>query len=154
MIPRVTATGESAHASDDSGGLVLVLNSGSSSVKFAVLAPASGERVMAGMAEKVGTPETELRIRRYPDRIVTEQLPEGSHRAVISRILDHLPQAGSETAEDGGPAPGQARLASAGHRVVQMCAAEAGLHQRIVPSAPGSSGRRELYMNSARGWVP
>jgi len=112
----MTAAGESAHSPDDSGGLVLVLNSGSSSVKFAVLAPASGERVLAGMAEKVGTPETELRIRRHPDDVVTERLREGSFQAVISRILDHLPESGLGTAEDG--APGQAHLVGAGHRVV------------------------------------
>jgi len=112
----MTAAGESAHSPDDSGGLVLVLNSGSSSVKFAVLAPASGERVLAGMAEKVGRPETELRIRRHPDDVVTERLREGSFQAVISRILDHLPEAGLGTGEDG--APGQAHLVGAGHRVV------------------------------------
>lgn len=89
--------GETAHNSGDSSGLVLVLNSGSSSVKFAVLAPTSGERVLAGMAEKVGTPETELRIRRNPDHVVSERLPGGSYRVVISRILGHLPEAGLGT---------------------------------------------------------
>ena len=39
-----------------SGGLVLVLNSGSSSVKFALLTPDTGERVLGGLAEQVGTP--------------------------------------------------------------------------------------------------
>lgn len=124
----MTATGESAPGSQDSGGLVLVLNSGSSSVKFAVLSPVSGERVLAGVADKVGTLETELRIRRYPEHEVTEQLHEGSYRAIISRILDHLPEVG--LAAPGGRAPGdrasggrasgpgQARLAGAGHRVV------------------------------------
>jgi len=115
-IPRMTATGGSAQGAHGSGGLVLVLNSGSASVKFAVLAPASGERVLAGMADRVGTPETELRVRRYPDHVITEQLPDGSYRAVISRILGHLPEAGLGTAGDGGPGPG--RLAGAGHRVV------------------------------------
>jgi acetate kinase len=109
---------ETVHGSSDAGGLVLVLNSGSSSVKFAVLAPASGERVLTGMAERVGTPETELRIRRDPDHVVSEQLPEGSYRAVISRILDHLPAAGLGAAGDGAPGPGRAHLAGAGHRVV------------------------------------
>jgi len=109
----MTAAGESAHSPDDSGGLVLVLNSGSSSVKFALLALASGERVLAGMAEKVGTPGTELRIRRYPDHVVTDRLPEGSYQAVISRILDCLPGPGS-----GASGPGQAPLIGAGHRVV------------------------------------
>jgi len=92
---------------------VLVLNSGSSSVKFALLAPASGERTMAGIAEKVGTPGAELRIQRYPDHVVTEQLPEGHYQAVISRILDCLPGPGS-----GASGPGQAPLIGAGHRVV------------------------------------
>src|SRR5215469_14556392 len=101
----MTATAESGRGSSGPAGLVLVLNSGSSSVKFAVLVPASGERVLAGMAEKVGTPETELRIRRYPDDAVTERLPEGSYRAVISRVLDHLPEAGLAAAGDGAPGP-------------------------------------------------
>src|SRR5215469_11403675 len=114
----MTATGESAHGSNDSGGLVLVLNSGSSSVKFAVLSPVSGERVLAGMADKVGTPETELLIQRYPGHAVTERLPEGGYPAIISRILDHLPEAGLPAAGDSASGPGQAHLVGAGHRVV------------------------------------
>jgi acetate kinase len=114
----MTATGESAHGAHDSGGLVLVLNSGSSSVKFAVLSPISGERVLAGMADEVGTPETELRIQRYAEHAVTEQLPEGSYPAVISRILDHLPEVGLAAPGDKASAPGQAHLTGAGHRVV------------------------------------
>ena len=106
--------GESLRGSGGAGGLVLVLNSGSSSVKFALLAPASGERILAGIAEKVGTPEAELQIRRYPDPVVTEQLPEGSYQAVISRILGHLPDAGLETAADGA----SGHLIGAGHRLV------------------------------------
>jgi len=85
-----------------SDGLVLVLNSGSSSVKFALLHPGTGERVLGGLAEKVGTPDAVLRIGQQPG----QPLPEGSHRAVISRILDHLADTG------------QADLAGAGHRVV------------------------------------
>jgi acetate kinase len=106
--------GETVHGPGGSGGLVLVLNSGSSSVKFAVLAPASGERALSGMAEKVGTPEAELEIRRYPDHVATEQLAEGSYQAVISRILGHLPEAGLGTSGDGA----SGHLVGAGHRVV------------------------------------
>jgi acetate kinase len=87
-------------------GPVLVLNSGSSSVKFAVLDPASGERALSGLAEEVGTPEAVLRIRRDGNAATTERLPGGDHRAVISRILDHLDDAGM-------PHP-----VGAGHRVV------------------------------------
>ena len=108
-IPRVAATGNSAGQTGSSAGqpgsngqtgsngpgdLVLVLNSGSSSVKFAVLSPDSGDRVLDGMAEKVGMPEAGLRVRRHPAGAVEETLPEGSYHAVISRILDHLADIG------------------------------------------------------------
>ena len=58
----MTGTGERASQPGDSG-LVLVLNSGSSSVKFALVHPGSGQRVTDGLAERVGTPEAVLRIR-------------------------------------------------------------------------------------------
>ncbi len=90
----------------DSGGMVLVLNSGSSSVKFALVHPETGERVLGGLANKVGTPEAVLRIRRDGGNAVDERLADGSRRAVIAGILDRL--AGI----------GHADLASAGHRVV------------------------------------
>jgi acetate kinase len=108
----VTATGDST-GQPDADGLVLVLNSGSSSVKFALLVPGSGERVLGGMAENVGTPEAVLRIRRHSHDAVEERLPGGSHQDIISRILDRLPDTGH-----GAAGHGQAQLAGAGHRVV------------------------------------
>ena len=90
-----------------SGRLVLVLNSGSSSVKFALLDPETGERLMAGMGERLGTPEAVLRVQQFPAAAVEERLPEGSHRAVVTRVLDRL-AAGH---------PG-VHLLGAGHRVV------------------------------------
>ncbi len=45
-------------------GLVLVLNSGSSSVKFALLDPGSGQRVLDGMADE------ELMIARDTARLI------------------------------------------------------------------------------------
>ncbi len=101
-IPSVATSRNSL----DSGRLVLVLNSGSSSVKFAVLSPDSGDRTLGGIAEKVGTPEAVLRIRLGSADPVEETLPDGSYHAVIARILDHLDDA----------RPG--KLIGAGHRVV------------------------------------
>ena len=98
------SAGESAGAGVS--GLVLVLNSGSSSVKFALVRPGTGERLLGGLAEEVGTPQAVLRIRGNQDDAAGEPLPGGSHRAVISRILGHLDDAG------------HADLAGAGHRVV------------------------------------
>jgi acetate kinase len=108
----MTGTGERASQPGDSG-LVLVLNSGSSSVKFALVHPGSGQRVTDGLAERVGTPEAVLRIRRSSGDIVTERLGDGSYRAIIARILGGLPEAGP------GPAGNdQGRLIGVGHRVV------------------------------------
>ena len=98
-----------------SGGLVLVLNSGSSSVKFALLTPDTGERVLGGLAEQVGTPEAGLRIRRYPGGdAVDEPLQDGSYQAVISRILDCVADTYTARAPGFSPAP----LIGVGHRVV------------------------------------
>ncbi|MDQ2874815.1 MAG: acetate kinase [Actinomycetota bacterium] len=89
-------------------GPVLVLNSGSSSVKFALLAPGSGERLMAGMGERLGTPEATLRVQRLPAGAVEERLPENTHQAVVARLLEHLADA----------MHGDVHLLGAGHRVV------------------------------------
>jgi acetate kinase len=91
-----------------SGDSVLVLNSGSSSVKFALLLPGTGERLMGGIGERLGTPEALLRIQSFPGEAVEEPLPGGTHRAVVARVLDHLAQAGHESVH----------LLGAGHRVV------------------------------------
>ena len=86
-------------------GLVLVLNSGSSSVKFALLDPGSGARVLGGQAEEVGTPEAVLHVQRGTGDPVTEKLTDGGYQAVMTRILGHLPSSGPD-------------LIGAGHRVV------------------------------------
>jgi acetate kinase len=43
-------------ATGDSASPVPVVNSGGSSVKFALLMPQSGERLMAGIGERLGEP--------------------------------------------------------------------------------------------------
>jgi acetate kinase len=57
--------------SPGSSGLVLVLNSGSSSVKYALVDPDTGERPLSGQAEKIGS-------------------SGGSYHDAITLILDHL----------------------------------------------------------------
>jgi acetate kinase len=87
-------------------GQVLVLNSGSATVKFALLTPESGERAFGGIADRIGTADAVLRISGHDGRQAEERLPGGDHRAAISRILDHLSETGAED------------LIGAGHRVV------------------------------------
>jgi acetate kinase len=103
-----TAASPGQAAAGRSGGLVLVLNSGSSSVKFALLLPGSGERLMEGIGERLSTPEALLRIQRFPAAAVEERLPDGTHQGVVARVLDHLAEAGHCGAH----------LLAAGHRVV------------------------------------
>jgi acetate kinase len=62
-------------ASPGSSGLVLVLNSGSSSVKYALVDPETGERPLSGQAENIGT-------------------SGGSYHDAITQILGHLDDKG------------------------------------------------------------
>jgi acetate kinase len=62
-------------ASPGSSGLVLVLNSGSSSVKYALVDPDTGERPLSGQAENIGT-------------------SGGSYHDAITQILGHLDDQG------------------------------------------------------------
>jgi acetate kinase len=89
-------------------GPVLVLNAGSSSLKFALVPPGSGERLMEGIGASLGTPEASLRVRWSPEATIEERLPEGTHRAVVARVLEQLEQAGYADGD----------LLGAGHRVV------------------------------------
>src|SRR5208283_5468967 len=107
MARMTTTSSPGESGADRSGRLVLVLNSGSSSVKFALLVPGTGERLMTGIGERLGTPEAVLRVQRLAAPAVEERLPGGGHRAVVARVLDRL------DAEYPG-----AQLLGAGHRVV------------------------------------
>jgi acetate kinase len=68
---------------------VLVLNCGSSSVKLALVDPTSGERRLTALAERVGTAEVTVRVRRGEDEEeVTAADP--SHRGVVGQLLTRL----------------------------------------------------------------
>jgi len=90
------------------GRLVLVFNAGSSSLKFALLLPGSGERLMGGIGERLGTPEASLRVQWFPAAATEERVPAGTHRTVTTRVLDLMAEAGHADVE----------LLGAGHRVV------------------------------------
>jgi acetate kinase len=94
-------------ATQPPGRAVLVLNSGSSSVKFALLTPDSGARLASGIGERLGTPGAVLRFRWEPAAAVPEPLPGGTHTDVVGRVLGKLSEAGDSGA-----------LLGAGHRVV------------------------------------
>jgi len=91
--------------SDTGGGHVLVVNAGSSSVKLAVLDPASGRRALTGLAERVGTPDASVRIDRDGGRS-TSTPDDPSHAGVIASLLALM------TDDE------RASLVAVGHRVV------------------------------------
>ena len=63
-----------------------MLNCGSSSVKFAVLDPTSGVVAVAGVAERLGTPEAEVRTARGA-KTATVRPPDPSPTAVTAAVL-------------------------------------------------------------------
>ena len=76
-----------------SGTAVLVLNCGSSSVKFALVEPSSGDKLVTGLAEKVGSRDAVLTVRRPgagADEKVTSRPADGSHAGVVAEVLDQL----------------------------------------------------------------
>lgn len=69
------------------GPSVLVVNSGSSSLKFALVDPATGRRQVEGLAERLGTDEATLRTRSGTADEVQRDLPGASHRAIVNDLL-------------------------------------------------------------------
>jgi acetate kinase len=85
---------------------ILVLNSGSSSLKFALVEPDTGARSLQGMAERIGTADAILRTRASgEDRVVA--LPSSDHVRAVGAVLEQLTLAGLHGEVEG-----------VGHRVV------------------------------------
>ena len=84
---------------------VLVLNSGSSSVKLAVVDPETGVRGTSASAERVGTPEVSVRV-RAGGRDDALRVDDTSHAGVLNALLETL---GAEVLDP---------VAAVGHRVV------------------------------------
>ena len=82
-----------------------MLNCGSSSVKFALVDPASGERSVSGLGERVGSDEASVRVRRGDDEHSSTP-QDTSHRGVVAHLLAGL------TREE------RATVSGVGHRVV------------------------------------
>src|SRR5487761_1472412 len=138
-IPAMPATAASRGQAADgrSGGLVLVLNSGSSSVKFALLLPGSGECLMAGIGARLGTPGALLRIRWLPAAAVEEPVPGGTHLAVVARVLDDLPGAGHRVVHGGERFTSSILVDDAVMKALRSLSHLALCPPRLVPAWPG-----------------
>jgi acetate kinase len=88
-----------------SGGFVLVLNCGSSSVKLALVDPVTGARRLTGLAERVGSSDAVVRLRRDTDE-ESSTPDDPSSRGALAHLLGSLTDAE------------RADLVGVGHRVV------------------------------------
>jgi acetate kinase len=69
---------------------ILVINSGSSSLKFSVLEVRSESVLASGIAERLGTTEALLKFSGADDKKIEEPLSNANHRAALRRVIDHL----------------------------------------------------------------
>lgn len=85
---------------------ILVLNCGSSSVKFAVIDTANGQELASGLGERLGSPKAQLRLSIGEDS-QSRDMPQARHTAVLRAVVAELDAANL-----------LAELAGIGHRVV------------------------------------
>ena len=89
---------------------VLVINSGSSSIKYRLVDPAAGTALASGLVERIG--EGAGRLVHTTDEGSTErEEPVPDHGEGLRRVLDLFTEAGPDLAEAG--------IVAVGHRVVQ-----------------------------------
>lgn len=67
--------------------LVLVVNCGSSSIKFALVNPEESEFVMEGLAERLGETEANLKWQINGTKESITLPPKADHKAALSHIL-------------------------------------------------------------------
>lgn len=68
---------------------ILVINCGSSSVKFAVINPESGACAIQGLAERLGTTQAQLNYQRE-QQPAHQVIGDGSHEAAIAAVIQVL----------------------------------------------------------------
>ncbi len=90
---------------------ILVINSGSSSIKFKLLDMENENQLAEGLLERVGLPEGRIKFKAGDEKIILEQ-PIPDHRTGLSFVLDAL------THPDYGPIESFDEIGAVGHRVV------------------------------------
>ena len=68
--------------------LILVLNCGSSSIKFAIIEPQSGDNWLTGLVQNIDAPLANIRYYDAKQVATTQDLPNISHKAALNLIID------------------------------------------------------------------
>lgn len=89
---------------------VLVINSGSSSVKYQLVDPVSGHNLASGIVERIGEPMGHIH-HRYSVKEVDINEPIPDHGTGLKMVLDLF--------DEVGPTLEEANIAAVGHRIVQ-----------------------------------
>lgn len=96
-------------ASSHAGAPVLVLNSGSSSLKYQLVIPATAEVLASGLVEKIGESHAAVSHRVFGERYDSEQ-PVADHGAALAVLEQQFAAHGPDLAAAG--------ICAVGHRVV------------------------------------
>ena len=89
---------------------VLVINSGSSSIKYQLIRPSDGETLASGLVERIGEAEGHL-VHKSGDVHVEESDPIADHGVGLRRVIELFGEVG--------PALDASGVMAVGHRVVQ-----------------------------------
>lgn len=89
--------------------LVLILNSGSSSIKFAIMNPENGEVFLSGLAEALGLPEARIKWKLDGNKGEQDLGAGAGHAQALNFVVENLLKAKPELSE---------ALVAIGHRVV------------------------------------
>lgn len=90
---------------------ILVINSGSSSIKFKLMDMENEDQLAEGLLERIGLPEGRIKFKTGEDTIILEE-PIPDHRKGLSFVLDAL------THPEYGPIDSYEEIGAVGHRVV------------------------------------
>ncbi len=71
---------------------ILVINCGSSSLKFSLIEPTSGQIIFSGLAEKLLTDKAKISFKQGEDKQTSPLLPPYDHQQAIALLVDYLTQ--------------------------------------------------------------
>lgn len=89
---------------------VLVINSGSSSIKYQLIDPTTGDAIAKGLVERIGESEGHIQ-HRHGDDVVDVNGPVADHEVGMREVLRLFDEVGPSLAE--------AHIVAVGHRIVQ-----------------------------------
>ena len=86
---------------------ILVLNSGSSSLKFAIIDPTSKRTIVSGLGDRIGQQSAEIKIKFEEGDSAVHLCPNADHREALHKVLELIENTTAESP-----------LTGIGHRVV------------------------------------